>query len=96
MTDSAHRIQCYIDAAVENPLAAAEMERHYGTLKSLAIDDLGEDVLHITYCRMTRRYTGGDFVRQFTKLYYSTRREISILISNERNGIHQQAEEKET
>lgn len=95
MTDSAHRIQCYIDAAVENELAAAQMAQHYATLRALAIDEFGEDVLHITYMRITRRYTGGDFVRQFTRLYYNTRRELSILMNKETNGIYQQAEEEE-
>ena len=96
--DWAHRVMCYIAAAVDNPACAAAMARHWVELRALVIDEAGEEVFATTYLRMTVRYkVGDDFVKMFKSVYYNTRREKAMLdtAAQYNDGIHTKTEEEE-
>lgn len=73
--DKYRRTVCYTAAAVANEAAAAQMSQCYDKLAPLITDELTREVFQVTYCRITQRYTDGDFVEQFTRLFYNTLRE---------------------
>lgn len=73
--DKYRRDTCYTEGAVENSAAAAAMSASYAQLSCLITDDFTANVFQATYCRITRRYHGGDFVKQFRTLFWSTMRE---------------------
>ena len=96
--DWAHRVMCYIASAVDNPACAAAMTRHWSELRALVIDETGEEVFQITYCRVTLRYKeGDDFVKMFKGVFYNTRREMAMLgtAAQYYDGIHTKTEEEE-
>lgn len=66
------RDTCYTNGAVENTAASLAMSACYKSLEHLITDDLTANVFQVTYCRITRVYHGGDFVRKFTRLFWST------------------------
>lgn len=73
--DKFRRSYCYTEAAIENTKAAEEMAKRYTELAGLINDELTREVFQDTYCRITVRYKGGDFVKQFRRLFWNTLRE---------------------
>lgn len=78
------RFSCYAAHAEENATAAAAMEQNYKVLSSLRTSDIACDVFQITYMRITARYQGGDFVKEFRALFYSTLREITLKLNGDK------------
>ena len=96
--DRYRRQSCYTLGARENPAAASQMAAHHGELEHLVTDDLTAEVFQDTYCRMTARYTDGDFVREFTATFWNTLREYIIhnRIDSARYAILTQDPKEET
>lgn len=96
--DKYRRTVCYTAAAVANEAAAAQMSKCYAQLAPLITDELTGEVFQVTYCRITQRYTDGDFVEQFTRLYFNTLREyvkLSRIYDTMINAIPNQVKQEE-
>lgn len=76
--DRYRRQSCYTEGARRNDAAAAQMAMHHAELAHLVTDDLTAEVFQDTYCRITVRYTDGDFVREFKATFWNTLREYII------------------
>jgi predicted transcriptional regulator len=92
--DRFRRSHCYTEAAVRNLKAANQMAKRYKELVDLIKDDITAEVFQDTYCRITRRYKGGDFVKQFRRLFRNTLREHKLKIIEDNKHIAQYADNK--
>jgi hypothetical protein len=74
--DALYRLsERYCASAVANDEVAALMSRHHRELSALVTDDLTAEVYQVTYCRMTIRYHGGNFIKCFKHVFWSTMRD---------------------
>jgi len=74
--DALYRLsERYAADAIANEEVATLMAAHYRQLASLITDDLTAEVFQVTYCRITHRYHGGNFVKCFRHLFWSTMRD---------------------
>lgn len=86
--DKFRRSYCYTVAAVENDRASEEMAKRYTGLADLIKDEMTAEVFQDTFCRITVRYKGGDFVKMFKRLFYNTLKE-QIKLTKTYNNITQ-------
>lgn len=71
--DALYRLsERYAADAIANEEVATLMAAHYRQLASLITDDLTAEVFQVAYCRITHRYHGGDFVKCFRHIFWST------------------------
>ncbi len=76
--DKYRRSYCYTEGAVRNVKASNQMAKRYRELVHLIKDDITAEAFQDTFCRITRRYKGGDFVKQFKRLFSNTLREYKL------------------
>lgn len=76
--DRYRRSHCYTMGATVNEDVSRLMVEHYAELCPLISDDITAEAFQDTYCRMTQRFTGGDFVSEFRRVFWNTLRESII------------------
>lgn len=83
----------YAADAVANEEVARLMAASYAALAHLITDDLTAEVFQVTYCRMTHRYHGGDFVKYFKHVFWSTMKDYQHRINDYKARINALSQE---
>lgn len=78
------RLSNYSEHGRENDEVARLLADNYAGLSGLMTDDLSRECFQLTYLRITARYAGGDFMRQFRALFRATLREMQLAAASYR------------
>lgn len=83
----------YAADAVANEEVARLMADSYAALAHLITDDLTAEVFQVTYCRMTHRYHGGNFIKCYKRIFWSTMKDYQHRINDYKARINALSQE---